>query len=49
MMVSTNIKGVATGLLNAGQINQAQFAIFNSVLGQIIMCQEQDMQKRELT
>lgn len=30
--VSTNLKGVATGLLNAGAITPSQFAVFNSVL-----------------
>jgi outer membrane receptor protein involved in Fe transport len=29
---STNIKGVATGLLNAGAITPAQFTVFNSIL-----------------
>lgn len=30
--VSTNLKGVATGLLNAGAITPSQFTLFNSIL-----------------
>jgi hypothetical protein len=30
--VTTNIKGVAAGLLSAGAISQSQFAAFNSIL-----------------
>jgi hypothetical protein len=30
--VTTNIKGVAAGLLGAGAITQAQYAAFNNIL-----------------